>query len=96
VKQTEIKWRFEFPSDIQAERETILAALDRAMTERSPEAVREAGALAWAWVARHPEDYAVWDAGEPVAMLADALGVRASDSQAPPQPRALAGTAAPD
>lgn len=67
-----ITWQLEFPPDVQAERETVLAALDRAMQERSPEAVQEAGALAWAWLARHPEDYAVWDAGEPIAMLADA------------------------
>jgi hypothetical protein len=58
-----IEWQFEFPPDMQAEREAVLAALGRAMDEGAIEAVREAGTLAWAWVARHPEDYAVWDAG---------------------------------
>lgn len=72
-EKMETEWQFEFPPDVQAEREVVLAALDRAMQERTIEAVREAGALAWAWVAKHPEDYAVWDAGEPVAMLGDAL-----------------------
>lgn len=61
--------------EVQAEREVVFAALERAMRERTPEAVREAGALAWAWVAQHPEDYAVWDAGEPVAMLAEAMNI---------------------
>ena len=68
-----IKWQFEFPPEIQAEREPILAALDRAMDERTIEAVREAQTLAGEWLARHPEDFAVWDAGEPIAMLADAF-----------------------
>lgn len=68
-----MEWQFEFPPDEQAEREVIFAAMDRAMDERTLEAIREAGALAWAWVAKHPEDYAVWDAGEPLSMLADAI-----------------------
>ena len=68
-----IKWQFEFPSEIQAEREPILAALTRAMYERTVEAVREAQTLAGEWLARHPEDLVIWDAGEPIAMLADAL-----------------------
>ena len=72
-EKTEIAWQFEFPPDVQAQREIVLAAMERAMQERTIEAVKEAGALAWAWVAKHPEDYAVWDAGEPLAMLGDAL-----------------------
>ena len=68
-----IEWQFEFPPDVQAEREVVLASMGRAMDEGTLEAVKEAGALAWAWVAKHPEDYAVWDAGEPLAMLGDAL-----------------------
>ncbi len=67
-----IKWQLEFPPEIQAEREPILVALDRAMDEATVEAVQEAQTLAGAWLARHPEDYAIWDAGEPIAMLADA------------------------
>ncbi len=72
-EEAEIEWRFEFPPDVQAEREVVLAAMGRAMDEGTLEAVKEAGALAWDWVARHLEDYAVWDAGEPIAMLGDAL-----------------------
>ena len=66
-------WQLEFPPEVQAEREPVLAALDRAMDERTISAVQEAQTLAGAWLARHPEDYAIWDAGEPIAMLADAL-----------------------
>ena len=67
------KWQLEFPPEIQAQREPILAALVRAMDEGTVEAVREAQTLASAWLGRHPEDLAIWDAGEPIAMLADAL-----------------------
>ena len=77
-----MEWQFEFPPDVQAEREVVLAALDRAMDEGTLEAIHEAVALAWAWVARHPEDYAVWDAGEPLSMLADALETLARQSPA--------------
>ena len=60
-------------AQIQAQREPILAALDRAMNEATVEAVREAQSLASAWLGQHPEDLVIWDAGEPIAMLADAL-----------------------
>ena len=68
-----MKWQLEFPPEIQAQREPILAALDRAMDEATVEAVQEAQTLASVWLGRHPEDFAIWDAGEPIAMLADAL-----------------------
>ena len=68
-----MEWQFEFPPDVQAEREPILEAQVRAMRERTVEAVREAQELALAWLARHPEDLVMWDAGEPIAMLADAF-----------------------
>lgn len=91
---TTIEWQFEFPADIQAEREVVFAAMDRAMSEGTVEAIRAAGALAWDWVTRHPEDYAVWDAGEPIAMLAEAMGIHGSTPQASEPTRALAGTLA--
>ncbi len=67
------RWQLEFPPEIQAQREPILAALVRAMDEGTVEAVQEAQTLAGEWLARHPEDLTIWDAGEPIAMLADAL-----------------------
>lgn len=94
MKQVEIEWQFEFPPEVQAEREIVLMAYDRAMNERTPEAIRAAGVLGWDWVTRHPEDYAVWDAGEPIVMLAEAMGIHGSDLQASQPPRALAGTLA--
>jgi hypothetical protein len=78
-----MEWQFEFPPEVQAEREPILAALDRAMEERTVEAVTQAQTLAGKWLYRHPEDYAIWDAGEPIAMLADALAFMAEQGIAP-------------
>jgi hypothetical protein len=68
-----MKWQLEFPPEVQAKREPVLAAQVRAMNEGTAEAVREAQELALAWLVCHPEDLVMWDAGEPVAMLADAL-----------------------
>lgn len=81
TEKTEIEWQFQFPADVQAEREFVLAAMGRAMDEGTLEAVKEAGALAWAWATKHPEDYAVWNAGEPLAMLGDALETLRRQSQ---------------
>ena len=53
------------------------------MNEGTKEAVREAQELALAWLARHPEDLVTWDAGEPVAMLADALAIMEAKGIAP-------------
>ena len=78
-----IEWKLEFPPDVQAEREPVLAAQIRAMNEGTMEAVREAQELALAWLARHPEDLVMWDAGEPVAMLADALAIMETKGIAP-------------
>ena len=55
------------------EREEAFQALERAMRERTEEAVQTGLTLARAWLARRPEDWPVRDAGEPVAMLANAL-----------------------
>ena len=101
------RWQLEFSPEIQALREPILAALVRAMDERTVEAVQEAQSLAGVWLGRHPEDLAIWDAGEPVAMLAAALdrgeegpggdgGVEAPQGRrclalTPPTPRKKAG-----
>ena len=70
---TELEWQFKFPPEVQAERQRVLEAYDRAMSEGTLEAIKEAGALGWDWVARYPKDYVVWDAGEPLSMLADAI-----------------------
>ena len=60
---------------MEAQREEAFLALERAMRERTETAVRAGLTLARAWLVLHPEDWAMRDAGEPVAMLADALEV---------------------
>ena len=53
------RWQLEFPPEIQAPREPILAALVRAMDERTVEAVQEAQSLASAWLGQHPKDLVI-------------------------------------
>ncbi len=62
------------PED-EAQREEAFQALERAMSERTKEAVQTGLTFARAWLVRHPDDWAMRDAGEPVAMLADALEI---------------------
>lgn len=66
-------WNLHFSAEIQNERDLVLATIDQAMRQPTQETVQKAGTLAWAWVGRHPEDYVVWDACEPLSMLADDL-----------------------
>lgn len=66
-------WTLCVPAEMQNERKLVLAAIDQAVNQPTQEAVQKAGRLAWDWVRRHPEDYAVWDACEPLSLLADDL-----------------------
>ena len=79
-KTIEDEWQFEFPPEVQAERQAVLEAYSQAMNEGTLEAIKKAGALGWDWVARYPKDYVVWDAGEPLSMLADAIEATSSEA----------------
>ncbi len=68
------------PED-EAQREEAFQALERAMSERTKEAVQTGLTLARAWLVRHPDDWAMRDAGEPIAMLADALEIVAREER---------------
>lgn len=76
-----ITFRYQFPPEAEAQREEAFQALERAMQERTEEAVRAGLALARAWLVRHPDDWAMRDAGEPVAMLAGALEIIAREQR---------------
>ncbi len=65
----------------EAQREEAFQALERAMRDRTEEAVQTGLALARAWLARRPDDWTMRDAGEPVAMLADALEIVAREAR---------------
>lgn len=78
-----MEWQFDFPPEVQAERETVIAAQVRAMQERTAEVMREAQEMALAWLDRYPRDYGLLDAGKPVAMLADAIAIMAEQGIAP-------------
>lgn len=66
-------------SGAETQREDAFQALERAMSDRTEGAVQMGLTLARAWLAQHPDDWAMRDAGEPVAMLADALEIVARE-----------------
>ena len=65
----------------EAQREEAFQALERAMSDRTEETVQTGLTLARVWLVRYPDDYAMWDIGEPVAMLADALEIVAREER---------------
>ena len=68
-----IEFQFEFPPEIQAEREVLFREIHEAMVERSLASIQAVQCRMAEWLQKHPEDYAIWDAGEPLAKLEDAL-----------------------
>lgn len=75
-------WNLCFLAETQVERNSVLAAIDQATSQPTQESVQKAGTLAWDWVGRHPEDYAVWDACEPLSLLAECLKEKSGHASA--------------
>ena len=67
------KFVFEFPPEVEAERAPVLVAIRRATAERTLAAVQEALELSSEWLAQHPEDFAVLDAGSDLTRLEQAM-----------------------
>lgn len=76
-------FRFDFPPEIAAEREQALAAIRRQMAEGTRASVAQAAAAQAAWLERFPNDYGMWDLGESLWMLADALEAAPLKTTAP-------------
>ena len=72
-------FRFDFPPDVAAERTQVLATIRRHMAEGTRASVAQAAAAQAAWLERFPDDYGMWDLGESLWMLSDAL--EAADSE---------------
>ncbi len=68
-----MKFRYEFPPEVEAEREPVFEAIRRGLTAATPASVAEASRAQRAWLERYPDDYAMWDIGETISLLADAL-----------------------
>lgn len=77
---TPFAFRFEFPPDVAAEREQVLSAIRRQMAEGTRASVAQAAAAQAAWLERFPDDYGMWDIGEALWMLADALEASVSEA----------------
>lgn len=67
------QFRFTFPPDIQRERETLQQTLREAIVSDNLPTVLAAQEQLCNWLQAHLDDCALWEAGEPLAMLADAL-----------------------
>ena len=67
------KFRFEFPPDVQALREPVLEAIRDAMFHGELADVQKALELSSEWLAQHPEDFAVLDAGSDLTRLEQAM-----------------------
>ena len=76
-----ITFQFEFPPEVEAERAPVFEAIRRGLSAATPASVAEASRAQKAWLERYPDDYAMWDIGEPIAMLADALEIVAQEAQ---------------
>lgn len=68
-----IEFQFEFSPEVQQKREKLLAAIRAVTLESSLETVRAVQNQLKTWLCEHPDDYGMWDAGEPLALLEDAL-----------------------
>jgi len=73
TKSAPFAFRFDFPPDVAAERTQVLATIRRQMVEGTHASVASAVAAQTAWLERFPDDYGMWDLGESLWMLSDAL-----------------------
>lgn len=66
---------FVFSADVQTEREVLQQTLHEAVSKGDLQTVKATQEALCAWLQTHPDDYVMWDAGEPLAMLTDALEI---------------------
>lgn len=78
-----MEWQFDFPLEVMAEREQVVAAILRLMAEDTQESVQEACRTQHTWLERYPNDYGMLDLGEPLWMLADAIALMAEQGIEP-------------
>jgi hypothetical protein len=64
---------FAFPVEVQREREALQQTLRAAVHCGDLTTIKAAQEELCLWLQAHPDDYGMWDAGEPLALLADAL-----------------------
>ena len=76
-----MKLRYQFPPEVEAERGPVFEAIRRGLAAGTPASVEEASRAQRAWLERYPDDYAMWDIGEPISLLADALEIVAREER---------------
>ena len=75
------KFQFEFPPEIQTQREPLLDAVRHAMFHGELAEVQDVLRRMADWLAEHPEDYAIWDAGSDLTRLEEAI-LRTQEAEA--------------
>lgn len=68
-----IKLRTDFPQDVVVQREQVQADIRRLIVLDTLETVRQAIRLQMSWLERYPDDYVMWDIGEVLGKLEDAI-----------------------
>ena len=73
--------QFVFPPEIQAQREPLLDAMRHAMFHGELAEVQDVLKRMADWLAEHPEDFVIWDAGSDLTRLEEAL-LRTQEAEA--------------
>ena len=66
-------YTFVFSAEVQQQHEALQQTLRDAVRKGDLKTVTSAQEKLCVWLQTHPDDYVMWDAGEPLALLADAL-----------------------
>ncbi len=77
-----LKFRFDFPPEVVAEREQVFAKMRGLVSENTLPAIKQACILQTEWLKRYPDDYAMIDAGEMLGMSESALTATAHNHDA--------------
>ncbi len=72
-RHLEIEFQFTFTEDVERERIALRTVLLDALTQNTLPAIQSAQNQLREWLQKHPEDYGMRDAGEPLALTEDAL-----------------------
>lgn len=73
IPRQNITFQFEFSPEAEAERAPVFEAIRQGLAAATPASVAEASRAQRAWLERYPDDYAMWDIGGTISLMADAL-----------------------
>lgn len=68
-----IIFRTDLPQEVVTHREQVQSEIRRLIAQDTLESVRQAIRLQMSWLERYPDDYVMWDIGEVLGKLEDAI-----------------------